>query len=345
MNGANNDPLETTAPMTAEAPAPAPPATADRPTVTSPEALTDPPKEISPVELGLPAGDRLEAEKDQEEVADPPKEMSPEELGLSAGDRLEVAWELELTDNDSGQVTAGHVWWGGTLQRSAAGALEVRYGAEHGFAEETRAVAFWSDSEMRDLVLDESLPWRLPGAGDDDEPDEDGEAAATGGQKRARDEDAAGGLEPGALVKARLEGSGLAISASIQAVNEDGTYDLAWGENLVQGVPADLVEPLEGDPDDFVQPAVLSSADEPGGIDGIDAFFDAFIAALTSGATFQRLSAHHQAVASEKMQALRPFFEAELVEFDAEQGGRLLVTDTVIQEILPRVMARSQQAA
>jgi hypothetical protein len=269
-------------------------------------------------------------------MTEPTPEMSPEDVNLAIGDRLEVSWEVQCTDGSSDQV-----WWGGTLQRSAKGALEVRYDAEHGFEEETREIAFWSQSEIRDLALNESLVWRQPGAGDDEadqDEDEEAEAASNGAQKRARD---VADLEPGTLVKARLDGSGRSFSASIETVNEDGTFDLSYDGSLVQGVPADMVEPVALE-------TTVADALERGQagehIDGVDAFFDAFIAALTSGPKFQKLTAHQQAVAGERVKALRPFFEEELAALRAERGHGALVTDADVQTMLPRVMARSQAA-
>mgnify|MGYP003685636389 CR=1 FL=1 len=260
-------------------------------------------------------------------------DLSLSEVGLIEGGRLEVAWEVECTDG-----TSETVWWGGCVQRAACGTLEVQYDPDHGFEEETRKVAFCSRSELRDLVLDESLPWRLPGAGDDEEDSEDEATEATADtKKRAREELV---LEPGTLVKARLDGSGRSFSASIEQVNEDGTLDLACDGSLVQGVPADLVEAvaLESNVAD-----ALDRGGEGDHINGTNAFFDAFTAALTSGPTFQRLSAHQKAVASEKVRALRPFFEEELTKIRAERGEGATVTDADIQAMLPRVMARSKE--
>lgn len=267
-------------------------------------------------------------------MSEPNAEMSTEEVNLSIGDRLEVSWQVECIDGTSDQV-----WWGGTLQRSAKGVLEVRYDAEHDFEEETREVAFWSPSELRDLALSESLLWRHPGAGDDEtDQDEEGEAevSATSGQKRARD---VADLGPGTLVKAQLDGSGRTFSAWIETVNDDGTLDLAYDGSVVQGVPADMVEPVALE---TTVADALERGEEGEHIDGTEAFFDAFTAALTSGPTFQRLSAHQQAVAGEKVKALRTFFEEELAALRTKRGHGAMVTDADVQAMLPRVVARSK---
>ena len=69
------------------------------------------------------------------------------------------------------------------------------------------------------------------------------------------------------------------------------------------------------------------------------------VSALTSGPMFARLSAEQQALASGKVQKMRPFFEQELEALRDERGWGATVTDVDIKQMLPRVIAREREAA
>lgn len=155
-------------------------------------------------------------------ASDAPLKVSPESLGLSLGSRLEVSWDVVMEDETY------TVWWGGTLQSSEAGMLDISYEADHGFKSETRAITLCSNCELHDTLLNEKLAWRVPGAEENEEGEDDvevgeeeaGEAVeardeAIGSAKRAREGVA---LDVGAMVKARLDSSGRSFSASIESV-------------------------------------------------------------------------------------------------------------------------------
>ncbi len=108
---------------------------------------------------------------------------------------------------------------------------------------------------------------------------------------------------------------------------------------IEQGVPLGLVSSVN------LSSSVRAALQrDESSVEGVDAFFNQFVEALTAGPLFARLSAAQRAVASEKVLGLRPHFEAELAEFRAERGMGAMVTAEDIQSILPRVMARSKNA-
>ena len=59
----------------------------------------------------------------------------------------------------------------------------------------------------------------------------------------------------------------------------------------------------------------------------------------------QALDPARQAVASEKVFAMRPAFEAELQALQDERGNAATVTGEDIKAMLPRVIARQKQSA
>mmetsp|Transcript_82575 Transcript_82575/g.164707 ORF Transcript_82575/g.164707 Transcript_82575/m.164707 type:complete len:80 (+) Transcript_82575:892-1131(+) len=69
-----------------------------------------------------------------------------------------------------------------------------------------------------------------------------------------------------------------------------------------------------------------------------------FVNTLTSGERFSRLSAEQQRVASEKVNAMKPHFEAECAALRDQRGWGALVSGEDIKELLPKVMARVARA-
>ena len=124
---------------------------------------------------------------------------------------------------------------------------------------------------------------------------------------------------------------------------EDGTVDvLCEADNtVVQGVPLEFIQPVD------ITSGVAAQLEADGGehhIEGVDTFFNLFVQSLMGGATFAKLTPAQQAVASEKVQGLRPHFEAELGEFKDKRGHGATVTSEDIKTMLPRVMARAKAA-
>jgi hypothetical protein len=74
-------------------------------------------------------------------------------------------------------------------------------------------------------------------------------------------------------------------------------------------------------------------------------FFALFVSTLTSSPAFSRLTAEQKAAASDKVQAMRPYFDAELTALRDERGWGALVTGEDIKALLPRVAARQASAA
>ena len=77
--------------------------------------------------------------------------------------------------------------------------------------------------------------------------------------------------------------------------------------------------------------------------ESIEDFFQIFVRSLTSGAMFQQLDPEKQAIASEKVKAMRPLFEAELQALKDERGHGATVTGEDIKDLLPRVMMKAKQ--
>ena len=182
-------------------------------------------------------------------------------------------------------------------------------------------------------MLGESLDWRFEGA---EHVGAEGEAAAEAGTLAA--------YPVGSAVKANVQGDGVFYAAVVEAHNEDGTVDvLCEADNtVVQGVPLEFIQPVA------ITSGVAAQLEADGDeqhIDGVDTFFNLFVQSLMGGATFARLTPAQQAVASEKVQGLRPHFEAELGEFKDKRGHGATVTSEDITTMLPRVMARAQASA
>lgn len=269
--------------------------------------------------------------------APPPDALPLSSLRLAAGSSVEVCWDVEMTDGTDAQV-----WWKAEIheaQTEEAGHLLV-YEADHGFEAEERTVIFTSSTQLTDVELAQSLEWRELGStrelADVDSATLDAEEAAA-----ASSDDDAGPLQVGVLVKAQLDGSGAFFSAVVAASNDDGTLDLQCDDQtLVQGVPRERVQPVAVSG----EVAAALGREEEECVEGVDAFFNTFVQALTSGAMFAKLSPEQQAVASAKVRGLRPHFEAELEAFRSDRGLGAVVTGEDIQAMLPRVMARSAAA-
>jgi len=110
---------------------------------------------------------------------------------------------------------------------------------------------------------------------------------------------------------------------------------------MEQGVPREMILRVA------MAPTVQAAIDEGRGdvaAESINEFFDLFVRGLTSGAAFSKMSAEKQAMASSKVQAMRPHFEAELVLLREERGRGAQVTGEDIKTLLPRVIGRSRSA-
>ena len=141
----------------------------------------------------------------------------------------------------------------------------------------------------------------------------------------------------GSAVKARFQGGELWRAGTVAEHNADGTIDVLYEDRtLEQGVPRDLVRGVK-----LSAAAARALAEEDGqpapAAEGVEAFFEIFVASLTGGAMFQRLSAEQQAVASEKVRAMRPAFEAELGALQEERGYGATVTGEDVKAIPPSV--------
>lgn len=259
-----------------------------------------------------------------------PEAHSLATVGLAPGDRLEVCWQLELADSEEPQP----VWWGAVvnLAEDEDGlSYTLGYEAAHGFEAEDRRVVFCVDGTLWDSSLREILDWRPEGewgAVPEDEEDEEGSGE--------------GVLQIGASVKSRFQG-GEFHAGSIAARHADGTFDVLYEDAVMEeNVPREMIELVEITP--TVQ-AAIDQGRENVAAESINDFFDLFVNSLTSGAKFASLSAEKQAIASERVRALKPHFESELVALREQRGRGAQVTGEDIQTLLPRVMARATQAA
>ena len=262
------------------------------------------------------------AEPDANAKAARPETVPLATLGLAIGDVIEVLWEVEMSDG-----TDEAVWWAARVEAIAedvADGAQLVYAPQHGFEEEARRVLWVSEHQLWDALLRETMPWRregeayeVPAAEPDDSP-----------------------LPVGATVKARFQGGERFCAGSIAAAHEDGTYDVLYEDQVMEeGVPRDVIELVDLEPS--VQ-AALDGEDGEAAAEGIDSFFEMFVAALTGGAAFQKLSAERQAIASDKVKAMMPFFEAELKGLRDERGWGAMVTGEDIKTIIPKVLARSK---
>lgn len=267
-------------------------------------------------------------------AAVPPTGVPLSELSLAAGSRIEVMWEVEMSDD-----TDEKIWWGATLLEAEAeaevGEASIRYDGRDGFAEETKRIVFASPTRMWDVALSEGLPWRVQGS--TWEPKDDPEEAA----EEAEAEQEA--LPVGSAVKARFQGGDTWHAATVAAENDDGTLDVLYEDRtLEQGIPREFVRAVALS--SAVAKALVEAEETPHAAESIDAFFETFVTSLTSGAMFQRLPPERQQIASEKVRAMRPFFEAELRELMDERGRGAIVTGEDIKTMIPRVAARQAQA-
>ena len=275
-------------------------------------------------------------EAEAEAAAALPTGMPLSELGLTTGGRIEVLWEVEMSDD-----TDEKIWWGATLLEAEGeakvGEASIRYDGRDGFAEETRRIVISSGSRMWDTDLNEGLPWRVQGS--TWEP-KDAAAAEEGESAEAEQEP----LPVGSAVKARFQGGDIWHAATVAAENDDGTLDVLYEDRtLEQGIPREFVRAVALS--SAVAKALVEAEETPHAAESIDAFFETFVTSLTSGAMFQRLPPDKQQVASEKVRAMRPFFETELRELMDERGHGAIVTGEDIKTMLPRVAARQAQAA
>lgn len=266
----------------------------------------------------------------------PPTGVPLLELNLAAGSRIEVLWEVEMSDD-----TDEKIWWGATLLEAEGdakvGETSIRYDGRDGFSEETKRIVFASPTRMWDVDLSEGLPWRVQGS--TWEPKDDPEAADQGESAEAEQE----ALPVGSAVKARFQGGDIWHAATVAAENDDGTLDVLYEDRtLEQGIPREFVRAVALAP--AVAKALVEAEETPHAAESIDAFFETFVTSLTSGAMFQSLPPEKQALASEKVRAMRPFFEAELCELMDERGRGAIVTGEDIKMMLPRVTARQARA-
>ena len=271
-----------------------------------------------------------------------PEGLALSTAGVSIGSTIEVLWEVELEDGDTESV-----WWAAKVgvddSSEEPGAARIDYVPQHGFEAETRRVILMADNWLWDAVNKDKLPYRKEG-----EPSppsaaelEVKEEAEADGEEEGDDEEE---LPLGAAVKARFQGGEIYHAGTIMAVHADSeggaTYDVLYEDNVMeQNVPRDVIEVVD------LTPAARQALEERenGGevqANSINEFFEMFVTGLTSGPAFSRLTPEQQAVASEKVRAMRPHFEAELDEFKERRGWGALVTGADIKELLPRVMAR-----
>ena len=273
------------------------------------------------------------------------------EVGLAAGEKIEVLWEVEMSDG-----TDESVWWGAHIGDDVDGTSHsLTYLAQHNFEQETRRVQFLAGSFCWDVVLQERLPYRREGeegpelpspasaqevGADEGEEGEEGEAGEADGEAKAPLPK--GAIAPGTSVKSRFQGGERFCAGTIHSAHPDGTYDVLYDDKVLEeNVPRDMFEVVELT--ESVR-AAQASGDEVKA-ESIDAFFDTFVNGLTSGPAFSKLSAERQAIASEKVRGMRPFFEAELTKLRDERGWGALVTGEDIKILIPRVVAAQRAAA
>jgi hypothetical protein len=287
-----------------------------------------------------------------------PSGLSLSSANLAVGERVEVLWEVEMSDGSDEKI-----WWGAVILADAEGgdepgACRLEYEAQHGFETEQRRVVIIEGSFLWDAALKEQLPYRKEGCEGPVLPEAEEAEAADGptiedgeeGGDDDEDEDEDDGPPPedslpkGTAVKARFQGGDRAYAGTIHKARRDGTYDVLYDADhvLEEGVPRDVIEVVEMS--SSVR-AALASAGSESTIDGSEELFSTFVSALTSGAMFSKLTAEQQAVASEKVRAMRPHFEAELAAFREERGWGATVTAEDIKVILPKIIARSRSAA
>ena len=299
------------------------------------------PQGAEPAPAAGEATAELEAKRTGEAGADEPEakrtRVAPSgvalsSLGVEAGASLQVLWDLEVDGVET------QVWWGAKVRDGAdlsSSSCTIVYNAEHGFESEERAVIFESAGALWDGVLGETLDWRFEGAEHVGHASEEGADAEAG---------TLAAYPIGASVKANVVGDGVFYAAVVEGHNEDGTVDvLCEADNtVVQGVPLEFIQPVD------ITSGVAAQLEADGGehhIEGVDTFFNLFVQSLMGGATFAKLTPAQQAVASEKVQGLRPHFEAELGEFKDKRGHGATVTSEDIKTMLPRVMARAKAPA
>ena len=151
-------------------------------------------------------------------------------------------------------------------------------------------------------------------------------------------------LPVGASIKARFQGGTKYCAGVVHAAHADGTYDVLYEDHVLEeGVPRDMIELVELN--SSVAAALAEGGGEEGLISGVSEFFELFVSSLTSGATFAALSAERQAIASEKVRAMRPHFEAEFDALKERRGWGAVVTAPDIKELIPLAMARAKRAA
>ena len=264
------------------------------------------------------------------------------DAGVALGSTIEVLWEVEMTDG-----TDESVWWSARVEADAdaeaeAGSARLVYTAQHGFETETRRVVLQPGSWLWDAGLKERLPYRREGEAGPELPEAAAEEAA---DDNIYDDDSGpeGDIGVGEAVKARFQGGERFCAGTIAEAHGDGTYDVLYEDNVLeQHVPRDVIERVaiahrvrEALADESQTVCAESSSD----------FFELFVSTLMNGPAFARLTAEQRAVAAEKVTAMRPHFDAELVKLREERGWGALVSGEDIKTLLPRVMARQAQAA
>ena len=271
------------------------------------------------------------------------------ELNLQVGEMIEVLWEIEV--DTEGEREPETVWWAATITEDTeapkeSGAARLRYVAQHGFEEETRRVRFLADGFLWDALDKAQLPYRKEGevgpvlAGAEGQADIYDEV---NGEDDGADSGEEGDMGVGETVKARFQGGERFCAGTIAEVHDDGTYDILYEDHVLeQNVPRDMIQRVALSSN--VRAALANGAGDVVA-ESTAGFFDLFVQTLTSGPAFARLSAEQQRFASEKVRAMRPHFDAELNDLRDARGWGALVSGEDIKAMLPRVMARSKQAA
>jgi hypothetical protein len=273
-----------------------------------------------------------------------PEGKSLKDVGLEVQSKVEVLWEVEMS---AGADEA--VWWSASVapdpESDEVGATRLVYVPQHGFDEETRRVVFLAGSYLWDCALKERLPYRREGEEgptlDPSSPEADGADVDEPGSDPTLDDPSNDELPLGCAVKARFQG-GRFCAGAIQEVHEDGTYDVLYEDKVLeQNVPRDMIERIAGGDNLSIEER------EKGNVaaESSEDFFNLFVTSLTNGPMFAQLSAEQQAVASEKVHAMRPHFDAELAAFRDQRGWGAMVGADDIKQMLPRVMARARGQA
>lgn len=158
-----------------------------------------------------------------------PTPTSLSALGLDINSRIEVSWDV--TDADGSEES---VWWPAKIVENNEEDIILEYDEQHGFNLERRRVIFYSEHLLWDALLRENLEWRREGA-ENDEND---------GVEDCEQEE----LAVEAAVKSRFQGGDEFHAGTIVAVNEDGTFDVLYEDDVLeQGVPREMIKVVKMD--------------------------------------------------------------------------------------------------